>query len=107
MKDVKTAAEVHKNQTPILSSVKSKLGVSKISKEHRTFNKVFLICYINTQSGRYCVRGANYFQMLKKKKLTTISLHQNDSRNYGNKRKCFETRTNQVKPNKAKRKLEK
>lgn len=59
MKDVKTAAEVHKNQTPILRSVKSKLGVSKISKEHRTFDKVFLICYINTQSGRYCVRGAN------------------------------------------------
>jgi hypothetical protein len=29
-------------------------------------------------------------------------LHQNDSGNYRNERKCFETRTNQVKPNKAK-----
>lgn len=68
MKDVKTTAKVHKNQTPISRSVKSKLGVSKISKEHITFNKVFLIYYINTQSGPYWVRGANYFQMLKKKK---------------------------------------
>lgn len=66
--DVKTTAEVHKNQIPISRSVKSKLGVSKTGKEHITFNKVFLICYINTQSGPYCVRGANYFQMLKKKK---------------------------------------
>lgn len=51
MKDVKTTAKVHKNQAPILRSVKSKLGVSKISKEHILFNKVFLICYINTQRG--------------------------------------------------------
>lgn len=53
MKDVKTAAKVHKNLAPILRSVKSKLGVSKITKEYILFSKVFLICYINTQSGPY------------------------------------------------------
>lgn len=68
MNDGKAAAKVHQNQAPISRSVKSKLGVSKTGKEHILFNKVFLICYINTQSGPYWVRAANDFQMLKKKK---------------------------------------
>lgn len=91
MKDVKAAAKVHKTQAPISRSVKSELGVSKVGQEHIPFNKVFLICYVNTQSGPYWVRVANSFQMFKKKKksLTTISLYQNDSCNYRNKGKMF------------------
>lgn len=63
----KTAAKVHKSQAPILRSIKSKLGANQISKEQASLNKVFLICYINTQSGPYKMRVANYFQMFETK----------------------------------------
>lgn len=53
MKDDNAAAKVPQNQAPISRSIKSKLRVSKTGKEHIPFNKVFLICYINTQSGPY------------------------------------------------------
>lgn len=72
MMDDNAAAKVPQNQAPISRSIKSKLRVSKIGKEHIQFNKVFLICYINTQSGPYWVRVANYFQMLKKKSYYNI-----------------------------------
>lgn len=107
MNDGKAAAKVHQNQAPISRSVKSKLGVSKTGKEHIPLNTVFLICYINTQSGAYWVRAANDFQMFKKKILLQYPCIKMTPAITETRGKYFETRTNQVKPNKARRKLEK
>lgn len=63
----KSSQKKKKKQAPILRSIKSKWGANQISKEFALLNKVFLICYINTQSGPYGMRVANYFQMFRTK----------------------------------------
>lgn len=56
--------EVHKNQAPILRSIKSKLGTNQISKDRVRLSKVVLI---STHSGPCGMRAANDFQMFETK----------------------------------------